>query len=157
MPIYGRSADNLRDHRHVTSLLHRAYACEDGVVVKPTLSFDERGHQKNDTAYFVLGADENGAKPEEIIADADLYVGEGGTYLRPASLLKNRKDAESWKKAPFEVSIFSIVAGRSSRFSTLRYGILYASAIFEKSGLHIGVNDCFLLKNISCHWRTLPR
>jgi cellobiose phosphorylase len=23
IPIYGRSADNLRDHRHVTSLLHR--------------------------------------------------------------------------------------------------------------------------------------
>ncbi len=23
IPIYGRSADNIRDHRHVTSLLHR--------------------------------------------------------------------------------------------------------------------------------------
>ncbi len=25
IPIYGRSADNLRDHRHVTSLLHRTW------------------------------------------------------------------------------------------------------------------------------------
>ena len=100
VPIYGRSADNLRDHRHVTSLLHRAYACKDGVVVKPTLSFDERGHRKNDTAYFVLGADENGAAPSSIIADADLYLGEGGTFLRPVSLLN---DEASWKKAPFEV------------------------------------------------------
>jgi len=100
VPIYGRSADNLRDHRHVTSLLHRAYACKEGVVVKPTLSFDERGHQKNDTAYFVFGADEKGAAPVEIIADADLYLGEGGTFLRPVSLLKAEA---SWKKAPFEI------------------------------------------------------
>lgn len=48
IPIYGRSADNIRDHRHVTSLLHRAYTTEYGVHVTPTLSFDERGHQKND-------------------------------------------------------------------------------------------------------------
>ena len=26
IPLYGRSADNLRDHRHVTSLLHRGHA-----------------------------------------------------------------------------------------------------------------------------------
>ena len=25
IPVYGRSADNIRDHRHVTSLLHRVY------------------------------------------------------------------------------------------------------------------------------------
>ncbi len=45
IPVYARSADNIRDHRHVTSLLNRAYVNEMGVVVKPTLSFDERGHQ----------------------------------------------------------------------------------------------------------------
>ena len=27
IPVYGRSADNLRDHRHVTSLLHRIRTC----------------------------------------------------------------------------------------------------------------------------------
>ena len=32
IPIYGRSADNLRDHRHVTSLLHRIYTLEEGVA-----------------------------------------------------------------------------------------------------------------------------
>ena len=42
IPVYGRSADNLRDHRHVTSLLHRAYVTEDGICVQPVLSFDER-------------------------------------------------------------------------------------------------------------------
>src|SRR5690606_38583474 len=28
IPLYGRSADDLRDHRHVTSLLHRIYVAE---------------------------------------------------------------------------------------------------------------------------------
>ena len=45
-PLYGRSADNLRDHRHVTSLLNRTYIYDDLIVLNPTLSFDERGHKK---------------------------------------------------------------------------------------------------------------
>ena len=122
VPVYGRSADNLRDHRHVTSLLHRAYACEGGVVVKPTLSFDERGHQKNDTAYFVLGADEKGNKPQEMIADADLYLGEGGTFLRPASLLKNREDSKAWQKAPFEVQGKEMIGALKFAKATLKPG-----------------------------------
>ena len=49
--LYGRSADNLRDHRHVTSLLNRIQVCQNGIVLYPTLSFDERGHQVNHTVY----------------------------------------------------------------------------------------------------------
>ena len=47
IPLYARSADNIRDHRHVTSLLHRISVNEWGVEVTPTLTFDERGHRKN--------------------------------------------------------------------------------------------------------------
>ena len=47
IPVYGRSADNLRDHRHVTSLLHRIRTTENSILVCPTMSFDERGHQRN--------------------------------------------------------------------------------------------------------------
>ena len=54
VPMYGRSADNLRDHRHVTSLLNRTTVINEGVICQPTLSFDERGHQKNNTIYSVL-------------------------------------------------------------------------------------------------------
>ena len=39
IPIYGRSADNIRDHRHVTSLLHRIKTTDYGVEVTPVLSF----------------------------------------------------------------------------------------------------------------------
>ncbi|GAB4481153.1 MAG: hypothetical protein Kow00124_28630 [Anaerolineae bacterium] len=63
IPIFGRSADNLRDHRHVTPLLHRIATGRYGVVVTPTLSFDERGHTENRVSYFVLAADAAGAPP----------------------------------------------------------------------------------------------
>lgn len=53
VPIYGRSADNLHDHRHVTSLLQQIRVVEQGILVQPTLSFDERGHQKNHHIYSV--------------------------------------------------------------------------------------------------------
>ena len=122
VPVYGRSADNLRDHRHVTSLLHRAYACERGVVVKPTLSFDERGHQINDTAYFVLGSDAQGNCPETIIADADLFVGEGGTFTRPGSIIKGHSGEGSWKKAPFETYGKEMIGALKFKEVTLKPG-----------------------------------
>lgn len=76
-PIYGRSADNIRDHRHVTSLLGRAYLTDKGVINKPTLSFDERGHQLCDSMYFVEGYDENGQKPQEFYPVLDDFIGNG--------------------------------------------------------------------------------
>ncbi|MCD4826346.1 MAG: hypothetical protein K8Q99_01040 [Acholeplasmataceae bacterium] len=51
-PIYARSVDNIHDHRHVTSLLQTIHANDGAIKVKPTLSFDERGHQLNDTIYY---------------------------------------------------------------------------------------------------------
>lgn len=65
IPVYGRSADNLRDHRHVTSLLHRIRTVENGVLVTPTMSFDERGHRPNEMTYFVCGYDQTGEAPED--------------------------------------------------------------------------------------------
>ncbi len=89
IPLYGRSADNIRDHRHVTSLLHRIRTTEYGVEVKPTLSFDERGHQKNEITYFVCGVRGDGKKPRDFYPAAEDYIGEGGSYTRPRAVLKN--------------------------------------------------------------------
>ena len=33
IPIYGRSADNIRDHRNVTSMLHRVWTCQNQKAV----------------------------------------------------------------------------------------------------------------------------
>ncbi|MBO4559480.1 MAG: cellobiose phosphorylase, partial [Lachnospiraceae bacterium] len=86
IPLYGRSAVNLRDHRHVTSLLHRISTEKYGVRLKPTLSFDERGHLKNHTEYFVLGCDGSGAAPKAFLPTVDHVIGEGGDFEFPRGL-----------------------------------------------------------------------
>ena len=83
IPIYGRSADNLRDHRHVTSLLHRISCSEHGVLVRPTLSFDERGHHPNRMTYAVLGVEANGSPPQGFFPLVEDFIGEGGSLDWP--------------------------------------------------------------------------
>ncbi|MFR8331613.1 MAG: hypothetical protein ACLU9S_03895 [Oscillospiraceae bacterium] len=75
-----RSADNLRDHRNVTSMLHRIHTTEHGVLVCPTMSFDERGHRPNHKVYYVLGYQENGQKPEAFYPTVEEFIGEGGNF-----------------------------------------------------------------------------
>lgn len=80
IPIYGRSADNLRDHRHVTSLLNRIYTHDFGVYTHPTLSFDERGHQLNDTYYSVF-AQSNTLDIEGFMPVLDDFVDGGSLHF----------------------------------------------------------------------------
>ena len=77
IPIYGRSADNIRDHRHVTSLLHRVELRPHGVDVMPTMTFDERGHRPGQTVYRVWGGDETGAPPVGFVPLVRDFVGQG--------------------------------------------------------------------------------
>ncbi len=80
-PLYGRSADNLRDHRHVTSLLNRVFVKTGAIILNPTLSFDERGHKPNDTYYgFFAASNDLNVKAYRPILDD--FVGEG-TLLYP--------------------------------------------------------------------------
>ena len=90
IPVYGRSADNIRDHRHVTSLLHRIETKTYGVEVCPVLSFDERGHQKNQTVYFVYGSTGEGEAPEKFYPTTEMFIGEGGSYLNPEAVRINK-------------------------------------------------------------------
>ena len=80
-PIYGRSADNLRDHRHVTSLLNRIDVKQGAIIVNPTLSFDERGHQPNDTIYTFV-AHSNDLNIKGYIPTVDEYLS-GGSFHFP--------------------------------------------------------------------------
>ena len=90
IPIYGRSAANLRDHRNVTSMLHRIKTTEHGVLVKPTMSFDERGHRRNETVYYVLGCTGSGGAPEAFYPTVEEWIGEGGTYTPPRAVYEGR-------------------------------------------------------------------
>lgn len=91
IPLYARSADNVRDHRHVTSLLHRICVNEWGVEVTPTLTFNERGHEKNHLTYFVYGADEDGQGPERCCPRTEDFIGEGGSLAKPLGLQEQEK------------------------------------------------------------------
>lgn len=102
IPIYGRSADNQRDHRHVTSLLNRIFVTEDGVQVTPTLSFDERGHQKNERTYGVYGRREDGQKPCACCPVMEDFAGEGGSLLWPEAVCG--KTEEVWKTEGVQVN-----------------------------------------------------
>ena len=86
VPMYGRSADNIRDHRHVTSLLHRVELKKHGIDLHPTLTFDERGHKKGTVTYRVWGGDENGAPPESFVPLVRDFVGRG-SYDWPEAIV----------------------------------------------------------------------
>ncbi|AIQ51715.1 cellobiose phosphorylase [Paenibacillus sp. FSL R7-0331] len=89
IPLYARSADDLRDHRHVTSLLNRIYTSLYGVEVQPALSFDERGHRINYTSYGVFGAEEEGTQPAGFFPVQEEFVGEGGSLDWPEAVVLN--------------------------------------------------------------------
>ncbi len=89
IPLFGRSADNLRDHRHVTSLLHRVRCHTHGIVLRPTMSFDERGHQPNTTTYAVLGVTAEGVPPVGFWPVVEDFIGEGGTLDWPQAIVQD--------------------------------------------------------------------
>lgn len=94
IPLYGRSERNLRDHRHVTSLLNRIQLDRYGVYLKPTMVFDEKGHRLNQTIYFVLGFEDKRKPIEGQFPTLDYFYGEGG-LIAPDAI---EKDIEPVKR-----------------------------------------------------------
>ncbi len=86
IPIYGRSADNIRDHRNVTSMLHRIKAEKQGVFVCPTMSFDEKGHRPNHRIYYAMGFTGSGGAPTAFYPTVEDFIGEGGTFTHPRAV-----------------------------------------------------------------------
>ena len=82
---------NLRDHRHVTSLLHRTFTVKDGVVIFPTLTFDERGHNKNTIYYGAFAKEDAGEmkNPVRFCPVTEEFIGEGGNFENPYYVMKN--------------------------------------------------------------------
>ncbi len=89
VPLYCRSAGDIRDHRHVTSLLNRVTIEESGMLVKPTMCFDERGHTVNNTSYGVFGTNENYELPKKFYPSWEEFIGEGGSFDWPEAVVKN--------------------------------------------------------------------
>ncbi|HCZ24192.1 MAG TPA: cellobiose phosphorylase [Acholeplasmataceae bacterium] len=102
VPLYGRSADNLRDHRHVTSLLNQVKVVEGGMILKPTLSFDERGHQVNDTFYSVYVSSNDMKVKGYIPTTHDLM--NGGSLYFPKGL-------DELKSVGYEINGYEALGG----------------------------------------------
>ena len=90
IPLYARSADNLRDHRHVTSLLTRIKEEKYGIKIKPTLLFDESGHRPNNTVYYVAACDNQGKGPQYIYPTQEIFCGESGDLEAPEAVFENK-------------------------------------------------------------------
>lgn len=90
IPLFGRSEKNLRDHRHVSSLLNRIYLDKYGIFLKPTMVFDEKGHRINKTCYFVLGFEDKKIAPAGQFPTLDYFLGEGDLIF-PEAIEKNTR------------------------------------------------------------------
>ncbi len=88
IPLYGRAENNLRDHRHVSSLLNRVELDKYGIILKPTMIFDERRHKVNPTHYFVLGYEDNKRPPVGQFPTISRFCGEGD-LISPDAVKKN--------------------------------------------------------------------
>ena len=127
IPLFARSADNLRDHRHVTALLNRVQQSAHGVTVCPTMSFDERGHKENRIRYSALGFGTRGSKPEGIWASQEEFLGEGGSFAAPAAVWRREvKSAAGVRSSQgqealggFRFKSVSLKPGKTSTFLLL--------------------------------------
>ncbi len=126
IPIYGRSADNLRDHRHVTSLLHRIETTDYGVEVTPVLSFDERGHQRNNTTYFVCGSTADGAAPKALFPTVEMFIGTGGSFLAPEAVRTDKQGVGAGKKIEGKEALGGLVfeSVKLQKGETIAYVVL---------------------------------
>lgn len=89
VPLFGRALANKHDHEHVTSLLHRIRQIPGGVVVRPTMLFNEQGHRVNETVYFVFGADGRGNPPAGSFPTMEAFCGEDSEASAPRAVVQN--------------------------------------------------------------------
>ncbi|MDZ7743167.1 MAG: cellobiose phosphorylase [Bacteroidota bacterium] len=89
LPLFGRSADNLRDHRQVTTMFQQAKILDAGIGIKPSIKHNEAGHQINTTEYSVFAFDQEGNPAKDQWVLMKDFVGEGGSILNPEALARD--------------------------------------------------------------------
>jgi cellobiose phosphorylase len=90
VPIFGRALANKHDHEHVTALLHRTSQLAAGVLVEPTMLFNEEGHQLSASTYYVFGCEGDGKLPIGTFPTAESFFGEAGNYHEPVAIYQKR-------------------------------------------------------------------
>ncbi len=140
IPIFGRSAANIRDHRHVTSLLHRIFVNELGIEVRPTLSFDERGHQENMTSYGVFAKDATGEKPVAFFPVMETFIGEGGNLNHPKVVMDSSYCEQVKMEEGEQIDGFEAIGAMQMKSSVLRPGesrIFFVVLSYDKEGIEL--------------------
>lgn len=122
IPLYGRSADTIRDHRHVTSLLNRITLIDQGVINHPTFSFDERGHNINHRHYGVVAHSSHHHAVKRYHPVLENFTGEGHSLLDPIVV---KKDIESPHKTGDIVAGYEAIAGMEYETVTLKENETY--------------------------------
>ena len=89
MPIFGRALSNKHDHEHVTALLHRITQLPEGVIVDPTMLFNEEGHKAAQHVYYVFGSSAQGDRPVGTFPTLESFCGEGGNLGQPEAVFNN--------------------------------------------------------------------
>ena len=89
VPLFGRSLANKHDHEHVTVLLNRIEQTKEGILVKPTMAFNEEGHKEISSVYFVFGRQDKSSGIVGSFPTVDSFYGEGGSLAMPEAVLKN--------------------------------------------------------------------
>lgn len=161
IPIYGRSADNLRDHRHVTSLLHRIETTDYGVEVTPVLSFDERGHQRNNTTYFVCGSAADGVAPKALFPTVEMFIGTGGSFLAPEAVRTDKQGVGAGEKIEGKEALGGLVfeSVKLQKGETIAYVVL--AGVTEEKGKIQEVAEAYRtkeqvlseLEKVKEHWK----
>ncbi|HPJ24160.1 MAG TPA: cellobiose phosphorylase, partial [Bacillota bacterium] len=154
VPLFARSADNIRDHRHVTSLLNRLTIHENGMINQPTFSFDERGHVVNQNRYGVFVHSNPESKVLRYWPILEEFIGEGNTLLDPEVV---SKEIPNSYKVGVVVSGYEMTGGFEFEALTLKSGetlelylqIVIAQTDEEMLELHseLTSNDYLRLKN----------
>lgn len=86
LPLFGRHADNLRDHRQVTTMFQRCYRDPAGTRIKPMIVHDESGHQVNEASYFAYYFSADGGLPTRVWTRMQDFIGEGGSLMNPRAV-----------------------------------------------------------------------
>jgi cellobiose phosphorylase len=153
IPIFGRSADNLRDHRHVTSLLHRVWTDSHGVLVKPSMSFDERGHTRNKITYVVSGIEQGDIPPLGFFPVISDYIGPGGTLEWPEAVVKN---SDQYVPAGTKIAGYEALGGLRFKTATLDPGesrnYIVIMGILDQGEHPTGLVTRYGSKNLFRYW-----
>ena len=141
-PLYSRSADNIRDHRHVTSLLNKSTIVKNGIINKPEMSFNESGHHKNELIYggFIY----SNISVDNYYPDLDEFIGDSIIY--PDTIKENVEygykvgDKIDGKEVLLGVSFKEIILKPSESISFLM-GLFISSNDEEKDNYLLKYSD----------------